>query len=62
MGVITEESHYGIKTGICYSFPCKIENGEWTIVDGLDINDFSKERMIKNQDELLSEKEMALGN
>jgi malate/lactate dehydrogenase len=22
MGVIPEESHYGIQTGICYSFPC----------------------------------------
>lgn len=42
MGVIPEESHYGITTGICYSFPCNIVDGEWKIVDGLEINDFSR--------------------
>lgn len=61
MGVITEEEHYGIKTGICYSYPCQIENGEWKIVEGLEINEFSKAKMIATQDELLAEKKMALG-
>jgi len=48
MGVIPEESHYGIATGICYSYPCQIVKGEWKIVDGLEINDFSREKMIKS--------------
>jgi malate/lactate dehydrogenase len=61
MGVIPDESHYGISNEICYSYPCEIKDGEWKIVDGLDINDFSREKMTKNQDELLSEKKMALG-
>ena len=61
MGVIPETSHYGIDTDLCYSYPCTCYNGEWKIVDGLDINDFSRERMNKNQAELQSERKMALG-
>lgn len=61
MGVIPEQSHYGISTGICYSFPCEVVNGEWKIVDGLKINDFSREHMVKNEQELLTERKMALG-
>jgi len=63
MGVIPEESHYGITNEICYSYPCQIDhNGNWKIVDGLAINQFSAERMKKNEKELLDEKKMALGN
>lgn len=61
MGVITDHSPYGIDTGICYSYPCQIVNGEWTIVKGLEINAFSQERMKKNEKELLGERKMALG-
>jgi malate/lactate dehydrogenase len=49
MGVIPEESHYGISTGLCYSFPCEIVNGDWRIVDGLEINSFSADKMKKNE-------------
>ena len=62
MGVIPEESHYGVDPGLCYSFPCNIDaNGEWKIVDGLEINGFSQERMKKNEKELQEERRMALG-
>jgi malate dehydrogenase len=61
MGVIPEESHYGIVTGICYSFPCQCVDGEWKIIDGLDINDFSQKKMKANEKELLEERVMALG-
>lgn len=62
MGVMPDEKHYGISNEICYSFPCQIDhNGEWKIVDGLEINAFSSERMQKNEKELLQEKAMALG-
>lgn len=61
MGVIPEESHYGIDNSICYSYPCHVVDGEWKIVDGLEINKFSADRMKKNEKELLEEKKMALG-
>ena len=63
MGVIPSEPHYGIDTGICYSYPCNVDhNGEWKIVDGLEINQFSADRMKKNEKELQDERKMALGN
>lgn len=41
MAVIPESSHYGIDSNLCYSYPVRIDkNGEWSIVDGLDLNDF----------------------
>ena len=62
MGVMPEESHYGISKEICYSYPCQVDhNGEWKIVDGLEINKFSADMMKKNEKELLAEKDMALG-
>lgn len=62
MGVIPSEQHYGITNEICYSYPCTVgPDGEWRIVDGLDINAFSAERMKKNETELLQERKMALG-
>ena len=60
MGVIPEESHYGIDKNLCYSYPCEVgPDGVWRIVDGLEINAFSQERMKKNEAELQSEKKMA---
>merc|ERR1711943_83546 len=44
MGVIPDSSKYGIDAGICYSFPCNCVNGEWEIVEGLEINQFSRDR------------------
>ena len=61
MGVIADKEHYGIPAGICYSFPCNVVDGEWKIVDGLDINDFSRGKMDANAKELLGERKMALG-
>jgi malate/lactate dehydrogenase len=48
MAVISEKEHYGIAPGICYSFPCNVVNGEWRVVEGLEINEFSRQRMDKN--------------
>ena len=62
MGVIPSEPHYGVDNTICYSYPCQVgPDGEWKIVDGLEINAFSRDRMKKNEVELQSEKKMALG-
>lgn len=52
MGVIPDKNYYGIDQDLCYSYPCECYNGEWRIVEGLNINDFSKEKMKKNETEL----------
>ena len=55
MGVYSDGS-YGITEGLIYSFPCTCANGDWQIVQGLEINDFSRERMSATEQELLEEK------
>lgn len=56
MGVYSDGS-YGITEGLIYSFPCRCENGEWNIVQGLSINDFSKEKMQATEQELTEERD-----
>lgn len=57
MGVCTDGS-YGIPEGIVYSYPVTIgQNQEWKIVQGLPIDDFSREKMDATASELLQEKE-----
>ena len=56
MGVYSDGS-YGIAEGLIYSFPCTCEAGEWKIVQGLEINDFSRDKMSTTEQELTEEKE-----
>jgi malate dehydrogenase len=56
MGVPSDGS-YGIPEGIIYGFPTTTENGEYKIVQGLDVDEFSRERMTKTLDELLEERD-----
>ncbi len=56
MGVYSDGS-YGIAEGLIYSFPCTCEAGDWKIVQGLDINEFSREKMSATERELTEEKE-----
>jgi len=60
MGVITAGSPYGIPDGLIYSFPCTIKpDHTWEIVEGLEINDFSREKMDATAKELAEEKNSA---
>ena len=55
MGVISDGS-YGIGEGIYYSFPVTCLNGEYQIVEGLEISRFSRVRMDATQAELEEER------
>ena len=58
MGVCSDGTAYGIPAGIVYSYPVTIgPNHEWHIVQGLAIDDFSREKMDATAKELLEEKE-----
>jgi len=48
---------YGIKKGVIYSFPVTCAKGKWKIVKGLDVSDFSRERMNATERELWEERE-----
>jgi malate dehydrogenase len=56
MAVLSDGS-YGIAKDIVYSFPMKCKNGAYEIVQGLNISDFSRERMQATEKELLEEKD-----
>lgn len=56
MGVYSDGS-YGITEGLIYSFPCTCEAGDWKIVQGLEINEFSRGKMSATEQELTEEKE-----
>lgn len=56
MGVYSDNNPYDIAEGIIYSFPMTCKNGDYQIVEGLEISDFSRERMQATEDELVQEK------
>ena len=55
MGVSADGS-YGIPKGVVYSYPCTCKGGRWEIIQGLSINDFSRERMTITDRELREER------
>ena len=56
MGVPSDGS-YGIKEGVIYSYPVTIKNGEYQIVQGLSVDEFSRKRMDATDAELREERE-----
>lgn len=56
MGVYSDGS-YGIAEGLIYSFPCVCKDGDWDIVQGLEINAFSKGKMLATETELAEERD-----
>ena len=60
MGIMSDGS-YGIQEGIVYSFPVTIgADRNYSIVQGLQVDDFSRDKMNITAKELLNEKQDAL--
>jgi len=55
MAVVSDGS-YGVPEGLISSFPVTTKDGNWTIVSGLEINDFSRSRIDKSTAELADER------
>ncbi|CAN6462165.1 unnamed protein product [Victoria cruziana] len=58
MGVYSDGS-YDVPAGLIYSFPVTCHDGEWTIVQGLPIDEFSRKKMDATSQELTEEKALA---
>ncbi|PLW83253.1 malate dehydrogenase [Kineobactrum sediminis] len=56
MGVYSDGS-YGITEGLIYSFPCRCKGGDWEIVQGADVGDFSRAKMQATEQELTEERD-----
>jgi malate dehydrogenase len=54
---VPADGSYGIAPGVIYSFPCRCSDGRYEIVQGLDIDAFSRERMAMTEKELREERE-----
>jgi malate dehydrogenase len=56
MGIPSDGS-YGIPEGVIYSYPVTCKDGAYSIVQGLDISPFSREKMTATHRELLEERD-----
>ena len=52
---IPSKGEYGIPAEVIYGYPVVCENGEYKMVEGLEIDEFSRERMNHTLNELLEE-------
>ncbi|HEX6150923.1 malate dehydrogenase [Nocardioides sp.] len=53
---VRSDGSYGIPEGLIYSFPVTTSNGDWEIVQGLEVNDFSRGKMDATAAELEDER------
>ena len=60
MGIPSDGS-YDVPEGIISSFPCTVSNGEYSIVQGLDVSDFSRGRIDASTAELVAERDTVSG-
>mmetsp|Transcript_27308 Transcript_27308/g.73817 ORF Transcript_27308/g.73817 Transcript_27308/m.73817 type:complete len:364 (+) Transcript_27308:117-1208(+) len=61
MGVVSDGS-YGITPGLVFSYPVRCSGGKWSIVQGLQLDEPSLNRLRITEQELLEEREMALAS
>jgi malate dehydrogenase len=54
---IASDGSYGVEEGLISSFPCRCSDGDWEIVQGLDVPDFSRERIDRTVAELTEERD-----
>jgi malate dehydrogenase len=54
---IPSRGDYGLEEGIICSFPCTCSNGEYEVVQGIELTDFSREKIQASVDELKEERE-----
>lgn len=53
---VPADGSYGVEEGIIYSYPVVCRNGDYEVVQGLEISDFSRERMQASETELREER------
>ncbi|HIZ34721.1 MAG TPA: malate dehydrogenase [Candidatus Ruania gallistercoris] len=59
-GVVSDGS-YGVPEGLISSFPVRFSGGSWEIVQGLEINDFSRTKIDASVAELVEERDAVKG-
>lgn len=54
---LSSKGEYGVDEGLIFSFPCRVENGELKVVEGVEHNDFGQEKFNTTLDELRTERD-----
>ena len=54
---VPSDGSYGIPEGVIYSYPVTCKGGRYSIVKGLDINEFTREKMQATHRELCEERD-----
>jgi malate dehydrogenase len=54
---VVSDGSYGVPEGLICSFPCRAVDGEWHIIDGVELNDFSRDRVDASVAELAEERD-----
>jgi malate dehydrogenase len=58
---VPSDGSYGVDEGLISSFPCRCSGGRWEIVEGLELNDFSKSQLEVTVNELKEERDSVTG-
>jgi malate dehydrogenase len=58
---VVSDGSYGVPEGLISSFPCRAANGEWEIIQGVEINDFSRGKIDASVNELAEERDAVRG-
>ncbi|MDN5764270.1 MAG: malate dehydrogenase [Humibacillus sp.] len=58
---VPSDGSYGVTEGIVSSFPCTVKNGKYEIVQGIELSDFSKERIQASVARLEGERDAVKG-
>jgi malate dehydrogenase len=53
---VPSDGSYGVEEGIVYSMPCTTSGGDYSVVQGLEIDEFSRDRMNITEAELREER------
>ena len=54
---VVSDGSYGVPEGLISSFPVRSDKGAWEIIQGVDVNDFSREKIDATVAELASERD-----
>jgi malate dehydrogenase len=58
---VPSDGSYGVEEGLMSSFPCRCSGGKWEIVQGLELNDFSRSKLEVTVNELKEERDAVRG-
>jgi malate dehydrogenase len=54
---VVSDGSYGVPEGLICSFPCRSVNGQWEVIQGVEVNEFSRSKIDASVQELVEERD-----